>query len=222
MVKGYGYKVTYCLLPITIEKMQLKKINTHLQKALLEFGLEEANAMQQETFSVLKSGADVVIQAEKGAGKTTTLVLNVIQKLEKAHLFSPRALVFAENKEKVLVLEECFKQLAKYTDLRVYAVHDKSDLDYDKNQISVGIDILIGTPTRLNDMFSTAGYDVNQIKLFVVDDSDAIAKVRLEAKIKRISDSIAKTQRILFCEVISERVESLANQIMIEPLFFDY
>ena len=70
-------------------------------------------------------------------------------------------------------------------------------------------------------MFSTAGYDVNQLKMFVVDDADAIAKVRLEAKIKRISDSIAKTQRILFCEVISERVESLADQIMVEPLFFE-
>ncbi|MEY2703470.1 MAG: hypothetical protein RLY43_2109 [Bacteroidota bacterium] len=216
--------VTYCLLPftLTIEKMQLKKINPHLQQALVELGLIEANEIQEETFSVIKSGADVVVQAEKGTGKTTTLVLNVIQKLEKAHLLSPRALVFSENKERVLELEERFKQFAKYTDLRIYAVHDKSDLDYDKNQISVGIDILIGTPTRLNDMFSTAGYDVNQLKMFVVDDADAIAKVRLEAKIKRISDSIAKTQRILFCEVISERVESLADQIMVEPLFLKW
>ena len=86
--------------------MQLKKINPHLQQALVELGLVEANEIQEETFSVLKSGADVVIQAEKGAGKTTTLVLNVIQKLEKAHLFSPRALVFAENKEKVLYYSE--------------------------------------------------------------------------------------------------------------------
>lgn len=221
--KRLWIKITYQPFSITHYpiKMHLKKINPHLQKALLELGLQEANEMQQETFSVIKSGADVVIQADKGAGKTTTLVLNVIQKLEKAHLFSPRALVFAENKEKVLELEKCFKQFAKYTDLRVYAVHDKSDMDYDKNQISVGVDVLIGTPTRLNDMFSTAGYDVNQLKMLVVDDVDAITKNRLESKIKRISDSITKTQRVFFCEVISERVDALADQIMIEPLFFE-
>ena len=202
--------------------MQLKKINPNLQQALVELGLVEANEIQQETFSVIKSGVDVVIQAEKGAGKTTTMVLNVIQKLEKAHLLSPRALIFTENKTCVLELEALFKQFAKYTDLRVYAVHDKSDLDYDKNQISIGIDVLIGTPTRLNEMFSTAGYDVNQLKMFVVDNVDNIAKVRLESKIKRISDSIAKTQRLFFCETISERVESLADQIMIEPLFLKW
>ena len=39
-------------------------------------------------------------------------------------------------------------------------------MDHDKNMISVGVDILIGTPIRMNDMFATAGYDVNQLKMF--------------------------------------------------------
>jgi superfamily II DNA/RNA helicase len=60
--------------------MNLKKINPNLQKALIENGLTEANEMQQETFSTIKSGADLVIQSAGGTGKTTTIVLNVIQK----------------------------------------------------------------------------------------------------------------------------------------------
>ncbi|MCG2611134.1 DEAD/DEAH box helicase [Flavobacterium sp. SM15] len=201
--------------------MQLKKINSNLQKALIEHDLIEANEMQQETFSTIKSGADAVIQSIGGSGKTTTIVLNVIQRLEKAHMMSPRALVIVEDKEKMLEMLEMFSVLGKYTDLRVYGTHDKSDLDYDKNQISVGIDVLIGTPTRLNDMFATAGYDVNQLKMFVVDDADAIFKNRLEPKVTRISDSIAKTQRLFFCTVITEKVEIMADKIMIEPLFFE-
>ncbi len=49
--------------------MQLKKINPHLQKALIENDLIEANEMQQETFSTIKSGADAVIQSPKGIRK---------------------------------------------------------------------------------------------------------------------------------------------------------
>lgn len=201
--------------------MQLKKINTNLQKALIEHDLIEANEMQQETFSTIKSGADAVIQSVGGSGKTTTIVLNVIQRLEKAHMMSPRALIIVEDKEKMLEMLEMFSVLGKYTDLRIYGTHDKSDLDYDKNQISVGIDVLIGTPTRLNDMFATAGYDVNQLKMLIVDDADVIFKNRFEPKVTRISDSIAKTQRLFFCTVITEKVEIMADKIMIEPLFFE-
>ena len=61
--------------------MKLKKINEELQQALIENGLTEANEMQKETFSILKSGSDCIIIAPKGSGKSTTIVLNVIQRL---------------------------------------------------------------------------------------------------------------------------------------------
>ena len=63
--------------------MKLKKINENLQENLIESGLTEANAMQQETFSTLKSGVDCIIIAPNGSGKSTTIVINVIQKFKK-------------------------------------------------------------------------------------------------------------------------------------------
>ena len=202
--------------------MKLKKINENLQKALIENGLIEANAMQQETFSTLKSGADCLIVAPKGSGKTTTIVINVIQRLAGANEESPRALIVVEDKAKVLAMEELFDKYNQYTKLEVYGVHDKGDMDYDKNYISTGIDVLIGTPSRLNEMFSSAGYNVNRLKMFIIDDTDPILKLRHETKIMRISNSIAKTQRIIFAEQITERIDLLAEKMLIEPFEFDF
>ena len=204
-----------------LKKMQLKKINPLLQEALIEFGLTEANEMQQETFSTIKSGADAVIQSERKSGKSTTIVLNVIQRLDKPFMESPRALIVVETKEKVLQMVDLFKSLNKYNRLRVYGVNDRGDIDWDKNQISLGIDVLIGTPNRLDEMFSTAGYDVNQLKMFIVDDAEILFKLRLDAKINRLSDSISKSQRLIFCNTITDRVEAVADRNMIEPLFFE-
>jgi len=201
--------------------MKLKKINEKLQDALIENGLTEANALQMETFSTIKSGADCVIISPKGSGKTTTIVLNVIQQLAGKTEESPRALIVVEDKEKVLAMEELFEKYGRYTNLEVYGVHDKGDMDYDKNYVSTGIDVLIGTPTKLNDMFSTAGYNVNRLKMFIIDDADPILKLRHDAKITRISNSIAKVQRIIFAETLTERIEILADKIMIEPYLFD-
>ena len=201
--------------------MKLKKINENLQQALIENGLVEANTLQQETFSTLKSGADCIILSPKGSGKSTTIVLNVIQQLVCEGEESPRALIIVEDKTKVLEMEELFDKLGNYTDLRVYGVHDRGDMEYDKNYISTGIDVLIGTPNKLSDMFTTAGYNVNRLKMFIIDDTDAILKLRHETKIMRISNSITKTQRIIFSEHLSERIEILAEKMLVEPFLFE-
>jgi superfamily II DNA/RNA helicase len=201
--------------------MKLKKINEKLQDGLIEYGLTEANALQMETFSTIKSGADCVIISPKGSGKTTTIVLNVIQQLAGKTEESPRALIIVEDKAKVLEMVDLFNKYGKYTNLEIYGVNEKGDMDYDKNYVSTGIDVLIGTPTKLNDMFSTAGYNVNRLKMFIVDDADPILKLRHDPKITRISNSIAKVQRIIFSETLTERIEILADKIMVEPYLFD-
>lgn len=202
--------------------MKLKKIYDKLQEALIENGLAEANEMQQETFSTLKSGADCIVIAPKGSGKSTTIVLNVIQQLKQEGEESPRALIIVEDKTKVIEMEALFEKYGKYTDLRVYGVHDKGDMEYDKNYISTGIDVLIGTPNKLGEMFTTAGYNVNRLRMFILDDADPILKLRHETKIMRISNSITKTQRIIFSEVFSERIGILADKMLVEPFEFDF
>lgn len=202
--------------------MKLKKINEELQQALIENGLIEANAMQKETFSTLKSGSDCIIIAPKGSGKSTTIVLNVIQRLADSTEESPRALIIVEDKAKVLEMESLFEKYGKNSNLEVYGVHDKGDMEYDKNYISSGIDVLIGTPNRLSEMFTTAGFNVNRLKMFILDDADPILKLRHETKIMRISNSIVRTQRIIFSEQFTERIEVLAEKMLVEPFEFDF
>lgn len=202
--------------------MFLKKIYDKLAQGVEQAGFTEPTELQKESFGTIKSGADCVLAMPDGGSKSTTIVINVIQKLQKAFEQSPRALIVVQDKEKVQEMKEMFEVLGKYTNLRVYGVYDKSDIDEDKNQISVGIDVLIGTPNKLNDMFGGAGFDVNQLKMFIVDDTETLLKNRQEPKISRISNSIAKVQRIFFTDVITERVEILADRIMVEPYFFEF
>ena len=202
--------------------MKLKKINLDLQKGLIEWGLTEANDIQEDTFSTIKSGADCMIISPEGTGKTSTIVINVLQQLVAEGEESPRALIIVEDKAKVLEVEEMFDKLGQYNKLQVYGVHEKGDMEYDKNYISTGIDVLVGTPEKLAHMFSTAGFNVNRLKMFIVDDADTLLKQRHETKMMRISNSIVKTQRIIFTDKYTERVEVFADKMLLEPEIFDY
>lgn len=200
--------------------MNLKKINPNLQNALIENGITEATEVQADCWSTLKSGADAVVIMPKGDGKSTTIAYTVIQKLEKPIGESTRALVIVKDKEAVLEMVELFEKFGKYSNLRVIGVNDKTDIDEEKNMISVGMDVLIGTPNKINAMFSSAGFNMNTIKIFVVDDADEIFKLRHDATVQRLSLSIEKTQRVFFSADLTERVEVLADKIMLEPFLF--
>ena len=201
--------------------MNLKKIHPQLQQALIENGLTEANELQQETYSTPKSGVDAVVQSGARSGKTTTLVLQVLQRLDKAQGESTRALVLVHDRDQVIETVNLFKTFGNYMDLRVFGVHEKGDTDFDKNHISLGIDVLVGTPNKINHLFSSAGFNMNTVKLFVVDDADVQFRNRMDAVIQRLAMSIEKTQKIFFTTVITERVEVLAEKIMIEPVYFE-
>jgi ATP-dependent RNA helicase RhlE len=47
-------------------------------------------------------------------------------------------------------------------------------------------------------------------------------KLRHETKIMRISNSISKTQRLLFSETATERIEILSEKMLVEPYVFDF
>ena len=200
--------------------MNLKKINSHLQQALIDQGITEAPNVIAEAFGTVKSGNDVVLIIEDEEERETTIALSVIQRLEKAFMLSPRALVVVEDKSQALKMEQVFKDLAKYTNLRIFMTHDKTDLDEDKNQISLGIDVLIGTPDRLSFMFGNAGFDVNQLKIWVVNNTDDLLKKRQDAKLYRLSESIGKTQRLYVSSQETERLEIFVDKTMLDSYWF--
>lgn len=200
--------------------MNLKKINPNLQQALIENGLTEAPNVIKEAFGTIKSGNDVVLVIEDKKEQKEAIAISVIQRLEKAFMLSPRALVIVEDKPEALLMNDVFKQLTKYTDLRIFMTHDKTDLDEDKNQISLGIDVLIGTPERLSFMFGNAGFDVNQLQMLVINDTDELLRLRHDTRLYRLSESIGKTQRLYVVQQETERLEIFVDKTMLDSYWF--
>src|SRR5690606_32414405 len=117
--------------------IMLKKILPQLHQSLLESGISEPNELQRETWTAIKSGVDCAVVAGEGYGKSTVIAMHAVQRLQKPEGESTRALIIVENKEKLEPMVALIKQLAGDTGLRVYGVHEKGDIDFDKNHISL-------------------------------------------------------------------------------------
>lgn len=200
--------------------MKLKKIHPVLQNNLSQLGFEEPTILQKSTFGRIKSGQDFVLIAPKEEGKTTALIIAALQRAEAPvdDMISTRVLIVVKDKFEVERLMEEFGRIGDKMNIRVYGVHDYTDLDDDKNQMSLGNDILIGTAERLNLMFSGAGFDVNQLKMYIIDDIDQQLRNRHEPRLYRLSESIGKTQRIYFGKDYVEALDMFVDKTMAEDV----
>lgn len=202
--------------------MKLKKINIQLEEALKTNGYEVPTLLQKKTFGTIKSGIDTLLIADSDQGKTLCLVIAAIQRIgfvdEETEEIATQALIVVKDKEHVLEMVELFEKLGSNLNIRVYGVHERTDLDNDKNMLSLGNDVLIGTPERLNEMFSGAGFDVNQLKFYIIDGVDELLRNRLEPKLFRLSDSIGKTQRLYAGSLYDERLELFIDKTMSEDV----
>ncbi|MFV0554609.1 MAG: DEAD/DEAH box helicase [Mangrovibacterium sp.] len=197
--------------------MKLKKLTPELASAIVDAEYDNFTELEELAIPKIRSGADLFIIAPKGAGKTTALVVSIIQQLKEAVEEAPRAMVVVNSKEEAYAMEELFKLLGKHTDLRTFVVFDKGILQYQKDMIYEGLDVLIGTPRRIDELMSSTGIPLVKMRIVAFDDADLMLTQQQQATIYRLAYGLPKTQMILTAEEWSERFEELEERALKNP-----
>lgn len=197
--------------------MNFKKLIPELVSGLNDAGFDKnPKKIQSTSIPQIKSGADLFIISPEGSGKSTAIVIGIIQQLKEAFEEAPRAIIIAATKEKALDLEAQFEIIGKHTNLRTFTAFDQGIIQYQKDMIYEGLDVLIGTPKRLNELEKVTGIPLSKIKMFVVDDAESFTPDKY-AMIYRIADSINKSQFIMLANSWNKKFEKLSERIMKNP-----
>lgn len=195
--------------------MSFKKLIKPLKDVLESKGIEEPLAFQEKILSKIKGGANMFAVAPKGSGKTTSIVLSVIQKLKgKAFEDVPRAVIFVKNKQAALELEAEFLVFTKGTDLRVYCAYEEKKIEDQKEEIYYGTDIVIGTPKRLNKLYFLNGINLNKLLMYIVEDAEFLFRNNGFTEVTRIPEGIGKCQYLIFSEKFDNRFEIWQDTFM--------
>lgn len=202
--------------------MKLKKLLPELVSGIIDAGYDtNPKEIESECIPKIKSGADLFVVAEEDSGKSSTIVIGIIQQLKKAFEEAPRALIMTATKEKAFEMEEQFKLLGGHTNLRTFVVFDKGNIQYQKNMIYEGLDILIGTPVRINELLSISGIPTTLLKILAVDDAETLFPNRNHPVVYRIDDRTKKLQFLLFANKWHEKFDDLSDRVMKSPVIIN-
>jgi ATP-dependent RNA helicase RhlE len=191
-----------------------EKLDIQLLESLQENGFAESTELEQICIPKIKSGHDLLCVAPKNSGKTSTIVVTVLQKLKASLDDVPRALILVVDHDSGLKMQDEFARLGNYTDLRVHLACEEGKIDVQKDLIYMGSDVVIGTAKRLNKIYSLYALNLSGVRIFAIDDADSVIKNLNYPQIDRLSESMPKSQRVVFAEQMTEWLERFSNEFM--------
>ena len=108
-------------------------LNKPLVNALSDLGFETPTPIQQQSFSPIMSGKDVVGIAQTGTGKTIAYLLPILRMLPfKQQQIDPRVLVMVPTRELVVQVVDEIEKLGKYTNNKVLGVYGGTNINTQK------------------------------------------------------------------------------------------
>ncbi len=193
------------------------KLNKQLLTAMKEEGLEEPTEIQTKCMARILAGQDVITIAPAGSGKSTLIALSTIMQLKYAFEDVPRALILVPSTEAAEALVAEFDRFTTYTDLRVKAVHTNANINTQKEDLYLGVDVVVGTPDRVYALTLRYGLNLNRLKLFVLDDAELLVKQGFQVPIREMIEGLHRCQFIISTTVYHNRLEHLIAKYLNYP-----
>lgn len=192
-----------------------KILDTKLAEALKKNEVTELSELEKICIPKIKSGRDLLCIAGEGSGKTTAIVLSVLQRLKNSLNDTPRAVIIVPDTDSAIEMKNEFSRFGSYTDLRVHLACENEKIDIQKDRIYMGSDVVIGTTKRLNQIYSLYALDLSGIKLFVIDDAEEVLKNMNYSQVIRLANGPAKSQFILFANRMTDLIERFSEEAMV-------
>ncbi len=206
--------------------MQFKELNIipSILKALENENYIMPTPIQEQAITPILNGRDLLGCAQTGTGKTAAFAVPILQLLSakteiKTTSRKIRALILTPTRELALQIFESFRTYGQYTGLRYGVLFGGVSQKPQEHMLQNGIDILVATPGRLDDLFNQRLVDLKSVSIFVLDEADHMLDMGFIHDVKKIIARIpAKRQTLLFSATIPLEILKMANSILVNPV----
>jgi ATP-dependent RNA helicase RhlE len=193
-----------------------------LLRALGEKNYTVPSPIQAKAIPFLLQGRDLIGVAQTGTGKTAAFALPILQRLAANPTPTtpkrPRVLVLAPTRELAAQIQQSFGAYGKFLKLSSAVVFGGVSISPQIRTLARGVDILIATPGRLQDLERSKHVILDKVEVFVLDEADRMLDLGFVHEIKRIITKLPpKRQSLLFSATMPPAIQDLASSIVHNP-----
>lgn len=198
-------------------KFQTLHITEPILKVVKEQGYVDPTPIQEQAIPYALQGRDILGCAQTGTGKTAAFSIPTIQLLKKHYKQSIRSLIVTPTRELAIQIQENITAYAQYTTIRSAVIFGGVPQKPQERILKAGVDILVATPGRLNDLIQQGIIDISHIEIFILDEADRMLDMGFLPDVKRIIAKLPKRkQTLFFSATMPSEIRKLAQSLLHE------
>jgi len=201
-------------------KFEQYNISQKIKQSLSEAGFRRPTDIQFKAIPHIMDGEDVLAIAQTGTGKTAAFVIPVLNAiLENTFRSGLKCLVMVPTRELALQITGVFKDIAKYTDLKIMSLMGGVEQDSQIENLKEHQDVLVSTPGRMFDMLNQGYLDLRDVDTLILDEADVMLDLGFYKDIQGVITHLKKTrQTLFFSATIDKKIKQLAYSIVNKPV----
>ena len=191
-------------------------------------GIVSPFPIQEMTLPVALAGHDIIGQAKTGTGKTLGFGLPTIQRvvgrdddqwgsLQKPG--APQALILVPTRELAIQVGNDLSVASKLRNARVATLYGGVPYEPQVEQLAKGLEVVVGTPGRLIDLYQHGALTLTQVKTVVLDEADEMLDLGFLPSVEKIMGYLpTDRQTMLFSATMPGPVITMARKYMTKPM----
>ena len=210
--------LTFAELPLRKETIDA----LHLHGFLAPF------AIQEMVLPIALADGDVIGQAKTGTGKTLAFGIPVIERVISPSdpewdsleaKGAPQALIVVPTRELCVQVAKDIEELSLNRGIRSLAVYGGRAFEPQIEALESGVEIVIGTPGRLLDLYRQGKLKLSKVTRVVLDEADEMLDLGFLPDVEKIfSSTPARQQTMLFSATMPGDIIALARRFMNQPV----
>ncbi|MCU1409228.1 MAG: helicase [Microbacteriaceae bacterium] len=181
--------------------------------------------IQAATIPDVLAGRDVLGRGRTGSGKTIAFGAPLVEKLmendggkNRQQGRKPRALILAPTRELALQIDRTVQPIARSVGLFTTQIYGGVPQYRQVSALQRGVDIIIGTPGRIEDLIDQGRLDLSQVSITVLDEADHMCDLGFLEPVQRILKQTKDGgQKLLFSATLDKGVATLVNEFLTNP-----
>ena len=207
--------------------MSFPSVHPALDRALAARGYAEPTPVQAAVLEGDHAGADLLVSAQTGSGKTVAFGLAAAPTLlgERETLpyaVAPLALVIAPTRELAMQVSTELTWLYAEAKGRLVTCVGGMDARREQRALMAGAHIVVGTPGRLKDHIERGNLDLSALKIVVLDEADEMLDMGFREDLEFILDATPEDRRtLLFSATIAREIANMAKKYQRDAVRID-
>ena len=194
-------------------------LSENILKAIEKMGFEAPTPVQEKVIPhLLQSEKSLVALAQTGTGKTAAFGLPLLELLQPNEK-KIKALILCPTRELCLQIA---KDLENYSScmnkVKILAVYGGAPIVNQMRQLKDGVNIVVGTPGRMNDLIRRKKINLTSVDRVVLDEADEMLNMGFKEDLDFILEHIPETAKtLLFSATMPKAVAAIAKNYMHNP-----